>query len=284
LFGYTGRAYDNNTGLQNNTNRWYDSKVGSWISRDPTGFNAGDGNLYRYVGNSPVNESDPTGLMPQTTITLPDGVTVTVPEGGNYAYYEDGTYTIWDKYGNIVKSSYNGDICIVTVSKADEPSTFFQDIQNSTSGQIVYYKGDSPGPGQALKFNDHLWTRDGNETRVGMGEIKNSVESIKTKKQSVLILGACQTMDIEKPLGQTGKISAIIGTNRSVNKSERNELVSLFLAELRQGKTIYEAVNEANKRYDNIHFKGNSLSIERPELSCSGPDINKTLQQIQNGK
>jgi RHS repeat-associated protein len=62
LFGYTGRAYDNNTGLQNNTNRWYDAKVGGWISKDPKGFAAGQTNLYVYCGNSPTNATDPTGL------------------------------------------------------------------------------------------------------------------------------------------------------------------------------------------------------------------------------
>ena len=62
MFGYTGRAKDNVTGLQNNLNRWYDSKTGGWISKDPTGFDAGDTNLYRYVRNSPTNATDPSGL------------------------------------------------------------------------------------------------------------------------------------------------------------------------------------------------------------------------------
>ena len=31
-------------------------------SQDPKGFAAGDRNLYRYVGNSPTNAADPTGL------------------------------------------------------------------------------------------------------------------------------------------------------------------------------------------------------------------------------
>jgi RHS repeat-associated protein len=62
LFGYTGRAKDGVTGLQNNGERWYDSSTGGWISKDPIGFDAGDTNLYRYVGNSPTNATDPTGL------------------------------------------------------------------------------------------------------------------------------------------------------------------------------------------------------------------------------
>ncbi len=34
-----------------------------WLSQDPAGFAAGDSNLYRYVGNSPTNATDPSGLQ-----------------------------------------------------------------------------------------------------------------------------------------------------------------------------------------------------------------------------
>jgi len=62
LFGFTGRAYDEATGLQNNLNRWYDGDMGQWISKDRIGFTASDANLYRYVGNSPTDSIDPTGM------------------------------------------------------------------------------------------------------------------------------------------------------------------------------------------------------------------------------
>jgi len=62
LFGYTGRALDESTGLQNNLNRWYDGPTGQWLSEDPIGFDAGDPNLRRYVGNNPISRTDPTGL------------------------------------------------------------------------------------------------------------------------------------------------------------------------------------------------------------------------------
>jgi RHS repeat-associated protein len=61
VFGYTGKLFDETTRLQNNLNRWYDSSTGRWISQDPIGFAAGDANLYRYVGNSPTNRTDPSG-------------------------------------------------------------------------------------------------------------------------------------------------------------------------------------------------------------------------------
>jgi RHS repeat-associated protein len=65
LFGFTGRQFDEGTGLQNNLNRWYDAAVGRWLSQDPIGFRAADQSLYRYVRNAPNSTIDPTGLCAQ---------------------------------------------------------------------------------------------------------------------------------------------------------------------------------------------------------------------------
>jgi len=61
LFGYTGKAFDTATNLQNNINRWYDSTVGKWLSIDPIGFEGDDTNLYRYVKNSSIQFVDTYG-------------------------------------------------------------------------------------------------------------------------------------------------------------------------------------------------------------------------------
>lgn len=42
--------------------RYYDPKVGRFISEDPSGFGGGDVNLMAYVGNNPVMGIDPNGL------------------------------------------------------------------------------------------------------------------------------------------------------------------------------------------------------------------------------
>jgi RHS repeat-associated protein len=60
IISYTGRPFDTSTGLQNNLNRWT-ANCGWWLRQDPTGFAAGQTNLYSYCGNSPVNASDPSG-------------------------------------------------------------------------------------------------------------------------------------------------------------------------------------------------------------------------------
>ncbi len=58
---YTARPLDTLTGLYNYRARWYDPAAHRFLSEDPTGFDGGDVNLYRYVLNSPTNFVDPTG-------------------------------------------------------------------------------------------------------------------------------------------------------------------------------------------------------------------------------
>jgi RHS repeat-associated protein len=68
LFGYAGREWDDSIDLQYNRARWYDPVTGRFISQDPIAFEAGDANLYRYVGNGPTNATDPSGLEPDEII------------------------------------------------------------------------------------------------------------------------------------------------------------------------------------------------------------------------
>lgn len=58
---FTGREYNDETGLYYYRGRYYDPGLGRFISEDPIGFKGGDFNLYRYVNNSPLNGIDPTG-------------------------------------------------------------------------------------------------------------------------------------------------------------------------------------------------------------------------------
>jgi RHS repeat-associated protein len=69
LFAFTGRMFDDQSGLQNNLNRWYTPTLGQWMSEDPIGFEGGDKNLRRYVRNSVISNIDPKGLQ----IISPDG-------------------------------------------------------------------------------------------------------------------------------------------------------------------------------------------------------------------
>jgi RHS repeat-associated protein len=77
-FTFTGREFDAETGLYYYRARYYDPILGRFLSQDPLGLAAGDANFYRYVGNSPLNATDPFGLAESSesawtfrTVSLP---------------------------------------------------------------------------------------------------------------------------------------------------------------------------------------------------------------------
>ncbi len=62
VFGFAGAIYDPDTGLVRFGARDYDPFVGRWTSKDPILFEGEQENLFVYVGNDPVNVTDPSGL------------------------------------------------------------------------------------------------------------------------------------------------------------------------------------------------------------------------------
>ena len=58
---HQGGRLDVDSNLYHFRHRDYSATLGRWTQTDPIGFEAGDLNLYRYVGNSPVNALDPDG-------------------------------------------------------------------------------------------------------------------------------------------------------------------------------------------------------------------------------
>jgi RHS repeat-associated protein len=59
---YTGREFDDETGLSYHQARYYDPSLGRFLSEDPIGFEGGM-NFYSYTDNNPVNFLDPSGLQ-----------------------------------------------------------------------------------------------------------------------------------------------------------------------------------------------------------------------------
>jgi RHS repeat-associated protein len=62
-YAFTGREWDAETGLYYYRARYYDPKIGRFLSEDPIQWQAGDVNFYAYALNNPTNLVDPFGLQ-----------------------------------------------------------------------------------------------------------------------------------------------------------------------------------------------------------------------------
>lgn len=58
---FTGRRFDKESGLYHYRARTYSAELGRFLQMDPIKFDAGDPNIFRYVGNDPINNIDPWG-------------------------------------------------------------------------------------------------------------------------------------------------------------------------------------------------------------------------------
>lgn len=65
-FGFTGQRYDSETDLYYYKTRYYSSKIGRFLQPDSNGYKDGL-NLYQYVKNDPINQSDPLGLIAENS-------------------------------------------------------------------------------------------------------------------------------------------------------------------------------------------------------------------------
>jgi len=68
VFGYTGQRLDAETGLLDYHARAYLAAWGRFVQPDPLG-SAGGRHLYAYVGNDPLNATDPTGMVQDAAVS-----------------------------------------------------------------------------------------------------------------------------------------------------------------------------------------------------------------------
>jgi RHS repeat-associated protein len=62
-YSYTGRRFDQATGMYYYRHRNYDPDLGNFVSRDPIGYEGGD-NLYEYANSNGLSQTDPDGRNP----------------------------------------------------------------------------------------------------------------------------------------------------------------------------------------------------------------------------
>ncbi len=82
-FLFTGREYDAETGLYHYRTRAYSPGLGRFLQADSISFFGGDINIYRYVGNSPVDLKDPMGTCGDDDDDDDDGVSANPSDTSN---------------------------------------------------------------------------------------------------------------------------------------------------------------------------------------------------------
>ena len=86
-WGYTGRRYDEESGLYYYRARYYSPELGRFISADPIGYDD-HMNMYAYVGNSPTNFSDPSGMAKEAVDGIGSRAFAVVSDGLNNDYWD----------------------------------------------------------------------------------------------------------------------------------------------------------------------------------------------------
>ena len=113
---FTGRRFDKESGLYHYRARTYSAELGRFLQMDPIKFDAGDPNIFRYVGNDPVNGTDPMGLQ-AGRVGLTQEQTIQIIYGGDKDAYdrdqEEGK-NILNEANDVTKA------CIMVPIKAPE--------------------------------------------------------------------------------------------------------------------------------------------------------------------
>jgi RHS repeat-associated protein len=112
---FTGREYFPELGIYDYRNRFYYPTLGRFLQTDPTGFAAGDINLFRYCGGDPVNLSDPLGLDVVVTLQEATGVA----RGFDHIGLGVNTTATQGFYGS---NSFNGQ-GMIGIVKSDSPTS-----------------------------------------------------------------------------------------------------------------------------------------------------------------
>jgi RHS repeat-associated protein len=150
-YQYTGREFDNFSGLQFSRARWYDPAIGRFISQDPIGFNGDDINLYGYVWNNPFSFRDPLGLQ---------GVSANQPASWSRTHEQQRHIDMgleqpqFQRPENLSPGTSDSWWSSFTATLWDRAKACFGDIPTGklpTGG----FKAGAPGMGEAINILEH---------------------------------------------------------------------------------------------------------------------------------
>jgi len=189
-FGFAGMYFHAPSGLNLATYRAYSPSLGRWINRDPIKEKGGV-NLYRYVGNDPINNIDPSGLFEPGPGTYNNGdyggpsIVSGLPPGPNGSsannYFQEGCVGICSYYSgspnpNDPSAGAKSVTCFKTAGEAaaakcdcplkryqfiaQGPGGYGNNVPSMVGGPPFNYIGFTPG-GLAAGGNVERYSRNG---------------------------------------------------------------------------------------------------------------------------
>lgn len=244
-FRYTGQQYIGGLNLYYYKARFYSPAIGRFLQTDPIGT-ADDLNLYAYVGNNPVNFSDPSGLLAADAKMLVCGMSCDVagffPEGApivsmGQAFGGLGAAAVGWATGN--DALYNAAIDGLAASRGQNVDTL---MILGTMGRA----GGLKGPARGIHGNSKASTAP-----------QHRYEIVETAKGDVVKTGISGL-----PLNANGTSGRANTQVNALNKSEGQGTYSASVREtnLPGRKAGLDAEQAATTR---LHKEGNSLRLQR---------------------
>jgi len=156
-FGFAAGLYDSDTGLVRFGFRDYAPDIGRWTAKDPVRFEGGDTNLYAYVLNDPVNNSDRLGLQRRNLLSLAPDLNAQLqdlaadPGALDVAVHSDGKTFLKD--GQQVTDV---DVLVTLVLESDQWKNYAKGNPKYRIIRLVACKSGGPNATLAKAFYDRM--------------------------------------------------------------------------------------------------------------------------------